>query len=120
MMDAEILNQFSERDHRTVSSRAAGPRMPGQGWTLPAQTHCQTKDRLMPCSGILEWNAGTSVNLHVLFSNWKDHKGRDKACLVSATKCEREQRTTKIKAVTSLEPTTKGLGRGNQISGNFL
>ena len=37
----------------TIASRAGGPRMPDQGWTLRAQTHCQAKHRLMPCSGML-------------------------------------------------------------------
>ena len=38
----------------TIASWAGGPLMPDQGWTLRAQTHCQAKHRLMPCSGILE------------------------------------------------------------------
>jgi hypothetical protein len=38
---------------KASAGKPAGPRIPIQGWTLRAQTHCQTKHRLMPCLGML-------------------------------------------------------------------
>ncbi len=63
------LRQASRAFAKSYGRQAGGPRMPDQGWTLRAQTHCQAKHRLMPCSGILEQNTGIGLRSKYPFQN---------------------------------------------------